>query len=70
MVFDDLSLDKLDDEEGLLMKAFFTQSELSQAAGRAYIEQLKLRVEGSNEPDRTNQRWRSWPRCASGELFH
>ena len=36
-----LSADKLGDEVGLLMKAFFTQSEVSQAAGRAY--RLKFR---------------------------
>jgi hypothetical protein len=35
MVFDDLSVDEQDDEAGLLMKAFFTQSEASRAAGRA-----------------------------------
>jgi pimeloyl-ACP methyl ester carboxylesterase len=38
MVFDDLSVDELDDEASLLMKAFFTQSEPSKAAGRAYVE--------------------------------
>jgi len=44
LVFDDLSVDELDDEGGLVMKAFFTQSEPGKAAGRAYIERLKLRV--------------------------
>jgi pimeloyl-ACP methyl ester carboxylesterase len=50
MVFDDLSVDELDDEEGLLMKAFFTQSELSKAAGRAYIERIRLRVADRDAP--------------------
>jgi pimeloyl-ACP methyl ester carboxylesterase len=50
MVFDDLSVDELDDEAGLLMKAFFTQSEPSKAAGRAYIERLKLRVADRDAP--------------------
>ena len=45
MVFEELSVDELDDEAGLLMNAFFTQSEPSKAAGRAYLERLKLRVE-------------------------
>jgi pimeloyl-ACP methyl ester carboxylesterase len=43
MVFDDLSVDDLDDAAALIMKAFFTQSEASQASGRAYIERLKSR---------------------------
>jgi pimeloyl-ACP methyl ester carboxylesterase len=50
MVFDELSADELDDEVGLLMNAFFTQSEPSQAAGRAYIERLKLRTENRDVP--------------------
>lgn len=50
MVFDELSADELDDEVGLLMNAFFTQSEPSQAAGRAYIERLKLRTENRDAP--------------------
>lgn len=50
LVFDDLSVDELDDEVGLLMKAFFTQSEASKAAGRAYIERLKLRVADRDAP--------------------
>ena len=50
MVFDDLSVDELDDEVGLLMKAFFTQSEPGKAAGRAYVERLKLRVAHRDAP--------------------
>jgi pimeloyl-ACP methyl ester carboxylesterase len=50
MVFEDLSADELDDEAGLIMNAFFTQSEPSKAAGRAYIERTKLRVENRDAP--------------------
>jgi len=50
MVFDELSAEELDDEVGLLMKAFFTQSELSKAAGRAYIERTRLRVVDRDAP--------------------
>jgi pimeloyl-ACP methyl ester carboxylesterase len=45
LVFDDLSVDELDDTAALLGKAFFTQSEASQASGRAYLERLKSRVD-------------------------
>ena len=45
LVFDDLSVDELDDAAALLMKAFFTQSEASQASGHAYLERLKSRVD-------------------------
>jgi pimeloyl-ACP methyl ester carboxylesterase len=50
MVFDDLSADELDDERALLMKAFFTQSEASQASGRAYMERLKSRSTERDTP--------------------
>jgi pimeloyl-ACP methyl ester carboxylesterase len=50
MVFEDLSVDELEDEVGLLMKSFFTPSEQSRAAGRAYIERLKLRLANRDEP--------------------
>lgn len=43
MTFTDLSLDELADPVALLMKAFFTPSDASQAAGRAYVERLKMR---------------------------
>jgi pimeloyl-ACP methyl ester carboxylesterase len=46
----DLSVDELDDEAGLIMNTFFTQSEPSRAAGRAYIERLKLRAENRDAP--------------------
>jgi pimeloyl-ACP methyl ester carboxylesterase len=50
MVFDDLSVDELDDERALLMKAFFTPSEASQASGRAYMERLQSRQTGRDTP--------------------
>ena len=50
MVFEDLSADELDDEAALIMNAFFTQSAPSQAAGRAFIERTKLRVENRDGP--------------------
>ena len=45
LVFDDLSVDELDDPAALVMKAFFTQSEASQASGHAYLERLRSRVD-------------------------
>src|SRR6266481_9353258 len=50
MTFTELSLDELDDPVALLMGAFFTPSEASQAAGRAYIERLKLRTADRDAP--------------------
>jgi pimeloyl-ACP methyl ester carboxylesterase len=50
MVFDDLSVDELDDTSALVMKAFFTQSEASQASGRAYMERLKSRSTDRDAP--------------------
>jgi pimeloyl-ACP methyl ester carboxylesterase len=50
MVFDDLSVDELDDTSALLMKAFFTQSEAGQASGRAYMERLKSRSTDRDTP--------------------
>jgi pimeloyl-ACP methyl ester carboxylesterase len=44
MTFTELSLDELADPVALLMSSLFTPSEASRAAGRAYIERLKLRV--------------------------
>jgi pimeloyl-ACP methyl ester carboxylesterase len=44
MTFTELSADELDDPVALVMGAFFTPSEASQAAGRAYIERLKVRT--------------------------
>ena len=50
MVFDELSEEEKDDPVALLMKAFFTESEQSKAAGRAYIERLKLRGSDRDAP--------------------
>jgi pimeloyl-ACP methyl ester carboxylesterase len=50
MVFTDLSVDELDDEAGLVMKAFFTSSDASKASGRAYLTRLKTRVADRDEP--------------------
>ena len=50
MTFTDLSLEDLDDPVKLLMHAFFTPSETSQAAGHAYLERLKGRTTGRDEP--------------------
>jgi pimeloyl-ACP methyl ester carboxylesterase len=50
MTFTELSLDELDDPVALLLNSFFTASERSKAAGQAYIERLKLRVEDRDAP--------------------
>ena len=50
MTFTELSTDQLADPVALLMSAFFTPSEPSTAAGRAYIERLKLRVVDRDAP--------------------
>jgi pimeloyl-ACP methyl ester carboxylesterase len=50
LTFTDLSVDELNDEAGLLMKAFFTQSEASRAAAHAYLDRLKLRIRDRDAP--------------------
>jgi pimeloyl-ACP methyl ester carboxylesterase len=50
MVFNELSVDELKNAEALLMNAFFTPSEASQASGRAYIERLKSRGTDRDAP--------------------
>jgi pimeloyl-ACP methyl ester carboxylesterase len=50
MTFTELSPEELADPVALLMSAFFTPSEASKAAGRAYIERLKLRVVDRDAP--------------------
>jgi pimeloyl-ACP methyl ester carboxylesterase len=50
LVFNDLSVDELDDTSALITHAFFTPSEASQAAGRAYLERLKTRVDDLDAP--------------------
>jgi pimeloyl-ACP methyl ester carboxylesterase len=50
MTFTELSPDELADPVGLLMKSFFSPSEASKAAGRAYIQRLQLRVTNRDAP--------------------
>jgi pimeloyl-ACP methyl ester carboxylesterase len=50
MTFTELSVDELDDPESLVMFAFFSPSEASKAAGRAYLERRKLRATDRDEP--------------------
>jgi pimeloyl-ACP methyl ester carboxylesterase len=50
MTFTELSVDELNDPESLLMFAFFTPSDAGNAAGRSYIERLKLRTTDRDEP--------------------
>jgi hypothetical protein len=50
MTFSELSLDELKDPVALIMKSFFTPSENSQAAGRAYLKRLKLRAADRDAP--------------------
>ena len=50
MTFAELSLDELKDPVALLMNSFFTASERSVAAGRAYVERLKKRVVDRDVP--------------------
>ena len=50
LTFTDLSADELDDAEGLVLKAFFSPSETSQSAGRAYLERMKRRVADRDAP--------------------
>jgi pimeloyl-ACP methyl ester carboxylesterase len=50
MTFTELSLDQLADPVTLLMTSFFTPSEASTAAGRAYVERLKLRATDRDAP--------------------
>jgi len=43
MTFDELSADELNDPIALLLNAFFTPSDASQAAGHAYLDRLNRR---------------------------
>jgi pimeloyl-ACP methyl ester carboxylesterase len=49
MTFTELSVDDLSDPVKLLTNAFFTPSDASQAAGRAYLERLKIRAADRDE---------------------
>lgn len=50
MTFTELSADELNDPVALLMTAFFTKSEASVAAGRAYITRLATRTQDRDAP--------------------
>ena len=50
LTFADLSVDELDDPVALTLHALFTPSETSQAAGRAYLERLKVRTGDKDNP--------------------
>jgi pimeloyl-ACP methyl ester carboxylesterase len=50
MTFTELSVDELQDPARLLMYAFFTPSDTSQAAGRSYLERLNLRTTDRDDP--------------------
>jgi pimeloyl-ACP methyl ester carboxylesterase len=50
MTFDELSADELNDPVALLMNAFFTSSDASQAAGHAYLDRLNRRAADRDTP--------------------
>ena len=50
MTFTELSTEELSDPVALLMGAFFTQSEASVAAGRAYLKRLATRTRDRDAP--------------------
>lgn len=50
MTFDELSAEELNDPVALLLNAFFTPSDASQAAGRAYVDRLNRRVANRDAP--------------------
>jgi pimeloyl-ACP methyl ester carboxylesterase len=50
MTFDELSAEELDDPVALLMNAFFTSSDASQAAGHAYLDRLNRRAADRDTP--------------------
>jgi pimeloyl-ACP methyl ester carboxylesterase len=50
MTFDELSIDELKDPVAALMYSFFTPSDASQAAGRAYLDRLKRRETDRESP--------------------
>src|ERR1700744_1490341 len=50
MTFDELSADELNDPVALLLNAFFTPSDASQAAGHAYLDRLNRRVADRDVP--------------------
>jgi pimeloyl-ACP methyl ester carboxylesterase len=50
MTFTELSIDDLNDPVALLLYSFFTPSDSSQAAGRAYVDRLSVRVADRDTP--------------------
>jgi pimeloyl-ACP methyl ester carboxylesterase len=50
MTFDELSAEELNDPVALLLNAFFTPSDASQAAGDAYVDRLNRRVADRDAP--------------------
>jgi pimeloyl-ACP methyl ester carboxylesterase len=50
MTFDELSADELNDPVALLLNAFFTSSNASQAAGHAYLDRLNRRAADRDTP--------------------
>jgi pimeloyl-ACP methyl ester carboxylesterase len=50
MTFDELSIEDLSDPVALLLNAFFTPSDASQAAGQAYLDRLNRRVADRDTP--------------------
>jgi pimeloyl-ACP methyl ester carboxylesterase len=50
MTFDELSADELSDPVALLLNAFFTPSDTSQAAGHAYLDRLNRREADRDAP--------------------
>jgi pimeloyl-ACP methyl ester carboxylesterase len=75
MTFTELSTDLLADPVALLLSAFFTPSEASKTAGRAYIERLKLRVADRDAPVSTKaagaqlEAIRNWGSVPSTDRF-
>jgi pimeloyl-ACP methyl ester carboxylesterase len=50
MTFDELSIDELNDPVAALLYSFFTPSDASQAAGRAYLDRLSRREADRDTP--------------------
>jgi pimeloyl-ACP methyl ester carboxylesterase len=50
MTFDELSAEELNDPVALLLNAFFTPSDASQAAGHEYVDRLNRRVADRDAP--------------------
>jgi pimeloyl-ACP methyl ester carboxylesterase len=50
MTFDELSIDELNDPVALLLTAFFTPSDASQAAGHEYLDRLNRRSSDRDTP--------------------